>query len=232
MELLVDCRENKIISKLDEKGETVMKYSAQQLQLGDFIIKRDEKVIVIFERKTLNDLYSSIIDGRYREQRTRLLEKKKDVSICYILEISPINSDYVTVITGDIVNLVYKHKINILPSFSVEHTIGILENMYKKLEENTLNLEINDSLPVFIENLQGKCKGKNILYNQLICIPGISGVIASKICLKYGNMYELINAYNKCIDEVEKKDLFFNFEINEKRKIGKKLSEKIYLALH
>lgn len=46
--------------------------TTESLPLGDIIISKNEKDLVIVERKSLNDLASSIKDGRYEEQSYRL----------------------------------------------------------------------------------------------------------------------------------------------------------------
>ena len=72
MNLILDCREKKLCDYL---SALKINYTTESLPLGDIIIKNnDGKTIVLFERKTLNDLLSSISDGRYEEQSFRLLE--------------------------------------------------------------------------------------------------------------------------------------------------------------
>jgi len=72
----IDYREKeliKIIEKLKEERKYNCEIEVLNLDLGDIIIcdkKKEEKVII--ERKTLQDLASSIRDGRYNEQSYRL----------------------------------------------------------------------------------------------------------------------------------------------------------------
>ena len=57
------------------------------LELGDIQILYPEKQIrFVFERKTFQDLAASIKDGRYREQKARLLSNLSPIQITYILE--------------------------------------------------------------------------------------------------------------------------------------------------
>jgi len=48
----------------------------KNLDIGDIIIYNGSYKLII-ERKTINDLVSSIKDGRYREQKMRLLSYRK-----------------------------------------------------------------------------------------------------------------------------------------------------------
>ena len=66
---------------------------SERLPLGDIILHdpNQQKDIVIFERKTLNDLAASIQDGRYKEQSFRLIETATSTgfhthNIVYIIE--------------------------------------------------------------------------------------------------------------------------------------------------
>ena len=86
MELIIDSREKKIIDTLNNL-ET--KYTVETLDIGDIIIRNNNQNIIIFERKTYKDMLSSLKDGRYKEQKVRLvneLNNKRCVKIFYILE--------------------------------------------------------------------------------------------------------------------------------------------------
>jgi len=75
----VDTREQNLIQQINLLIETLpiykdIKVVVETLPLGDIIIYNPEKEedLVIIERKSINDLFSSIKDGRYEEQSYRL----------------------------------------------------------------------------------------------------------------------------------------------------------------
>lgn len=78
--------------KKKEKGLEKIKINVENLKLGDIIISHDDVVcgneLLLFERKSLNDLASSIKDGRYAEQSFRLggYESVPNHNIVYIIE--------------------------------------------------------------------------------------------------------------------------------------------------
>ena len=75
MIIKVDCREKKLLKCMEEYKLENVKVEKTSLHLGDVIICNEEnKECVIIERKTLRDLGSSILDGRYVEQSFRLKE--------------------------------------------------------------------------------------------------------------------------------------------------------------
>jgi crossover junction endonuclease MUS81 len=78
MKIAIDYRETKLvelcksyIEKMNFKNNEI-ELVTENLALGDIIISNDDKEIIIIERKSLNDLASSIKDGRYKEQSFRL----------------------------------------------------------------------------------------------------------------------------------------------------------------
>lgn len=68
MELLIDNRES-----IKHNFNSELNIHFKNLDLGDYILKYKEKVIFIIERKTIEDYTASIKDGRYREQKLRLI---------------------------------------------------------------------------------------------------------------------------------------------------------------
>jgi ERCC4-type nuclease len=60
----------------------------QQLPVGDAWIKHGDQTLLVIERKTTADFEASFLDGRYREQRTRLLAycQEHKAKALYILE--------------------------------------------------------------------------------------------------------------------------------------------------
>jgi ERCC4-type nuclease len=81
MAIVLDNREHSLISLLPTA-------TVQQLPVGDAWIKTGEQTKLVVERKTTADFEASFLDGRYREQRTRLLAfcAEQKAKALYILE--------------------------------------------------------------------------------------------------------------------------------------------------
>ena len=81
MSIILDVRERALI-QLMPSAQTA------QLPVGDIWIGKDQEGGVVIERKTTADFEASILDGRYREQRTRLLAycAEKKARPMYIIE--------------------------------------------------------------------------------------------------------------------------------------------------
>lgn len=75
MKLVIDTKEKAmstavITDYLDTLG---LQHEQRNLDVGDLAIYDGDDVVAIFERKTCKDMAASINDGRYREQKVRLL---------------------------------------------------------------------------------------------------------------------------------------------------------------
>ena len=85
MTIIIDSREHKIIKELEirlgDKYKDMVK--VEMLSIGDILVGD-----MVIERKTLEDLASSIIDGRYTEQSIRLEECRQENNnkIYYFIE--------------------------------------------------------------------------------------------------------------------------------------------------
>jgi ERCC4-type nuclease len=81
MSIVLDTREHSLISLLPNQ-------TVKQLPVGDIWIQTNEKTLLVIERKTTADFEASFLDGRYREQRTRLLAycAENKAKALYILE--------------------------------------------------------------------------------------------------------------------------------------------------
>jgi ERCC4-type nuclease len=79
-----------ITGGVTDAGENskIITVKIEQLHIGDIVLEdQTGKPIIIFERKTLNDLAASIKDGRYNEQSFRLdKEQIHNHNIIYIIE--------------------------------------------------------------------------------------------------------------------------------------------------
>lgn len=76
MKIIIDYRENSLFnlckSHIENNNIKNINLTMENLPLGDIIISSEETEFVVIERKSLNDLASSIKDGRYQEQSFRL----------------------------------------------------------------------------------------------------------------------------------------------------------------
>ena len=127
MKLVIDNREPKELKTLiQDKIENV---ELKNLEIGDIIfLDENNNIVLIFERKSISDLISSIKDGRYSEQSFRLQEYPlHNHNIFYLIEGSLLNSrkQYNETIQKTVYSAMFS--LSYSKGFSLLHTSGFVE---------------------------------------------------------------------------------------------------------
>lgn len=206
--LKIDGREPEIIkSGLSDLGHL------DALLVGDFVFegKHDGIPRLIVERKSISDLLSSIKDGRFREQRTRLLET--NVKIIYIIEGHVISDKLVL---GALENLALRHNICIIPTANETQTINVVKNLYNKIGQ--------DYIQPATKYMSARRKNDinlSPLEKMLETIHGVSPSIAAAIAVNYPSVKDFVLALK------DKPNMLYGMELSPKRKLGPKLAERI-----
>ena len=204
MKLLVDSREPKdIINILKARVKNI---EQGNLEIGDFIImNNDDEIIMIFERKSLADLVSSIKDGRYSEQSYRLSEcATNNHNIFYIIEGNLMNfcnknrEPIQKMVFSSMLSLSYKKGFSLLHTSGLVETCEFIIRFIEKLESEKLTIKTNlETLDCSYANVIKNSKKSNITKENigeimLSQIPGISTIAAQGIMQYYKTIKELI----------------------------------------
>ena len=117
----------------------------------------DNNLIYIIERKSISDLLSSLNDGRYREQKMRVLSNIKtnpeyfNTTYLYLLEgkIQDLTRDLKKKYYGTLISLQLRDKITIFKtdsvSESIEFLIRLLTRLVKKNDFKKIKCNVVDS---------------------------------------------------------------------------------------
>lgn len=228
-DLVIDCRETKLIEKLTEQN---INYKIKQLCLGDIILYTNNEVKgvvneipkIIIERKTENDLISSIIDGRFRDQKNRLIEFRSKVNtqfieVIYIIELSKYPIKFKKNKISALINLAFKHNFKVFYSENILTTTEIILSLQEKLDSGTL---VENNCPQIVPKTS-LClikKGEFIdpFVKILLAIDGISIVSANRIFEKYKSVSKLSNAIKES-EENAFRGLKINKPVKQKLKI-------------
>ena len=207
LEIIIDNRETLLFNNMIERDldKYEIKITKKQLEIGDIHIIFNDNIYV-YERKTMNDLISSIKDGRYKEQKLRLLSDQSFNNINYIIEgsdiISSNNNHNQELLTSIYYNSIYRDNINIFFTKNINDTttfILLLATKIIKKPENFIK-EKQQLSTDYIDNCKIKTKkcdniDKDTCYLlQLSQIPGISKQIAKNIKDIYPTMILLLKA--------------------------------------
>ena len=223
--IFIDTRECKLRELLEKNGTT---FVTKALELGDILIEHPKRQILV-ERKTIADFHASINDGRYKNQKLRLLEWRNKTdeqtdarkNIIYLFE-EKTGDNKDKAYWGALVNMILRDNIGVIQCDGMVRTAQVIADIKKKLDEDKFDELEGGGRNI---SLEGYAKGKyntprNCYLGQLSLIPGVSSSISEKIAEKYPNMRALL-------DEMNVKELA-NIRITEKRRLGDKLAEKIH----
>jgi ERCC4-type nuclease len=222
-ELVIDCREAKLIEKLNNEkvNNENINYIVKQLYLGDIILECDQIPKIIIERKTENDLISSIIDGRFRDQKNRLIEfrNKTNIDVVYIIELSKYPIKFKKNKISAVINLAFKHNFKVFYSENVLTTMEIILSLQEKLDSGTL---IENNSPQIVPKtsfaLIKKGEFLDPFIKILLSIDGISILSAKRIFEKYKKISELSQAIKE-LPETAFDNIKLNKPVKEKLKI-------------
>lgn len=221
MSIDIDNREHQLINLLQQFDTTEPKHlRISTLEIGDIVICN--KIIV--ERKSVADLYASILDGRYEEQGYRLsnLPDYHNHNVVYLIEGDIVRHKQKNMLMSALFSISYYKGFSVMRTFNIQETADYIWNTFKKItKENKAGFyEISRSTegsavvstteyPIeetatptekdYVSVVK-KCKKENITENNIdeimLCqIPGISTQSAIAIVKHLGGICELLQKY-------------------------------------
>ena len=140
----LDTRESELITLLND-------VTVKALEVGDAWVGVTEDGAmaeggIVIERKSIRDLEASILDGRYREQRGRILAfcEENKTQPMYILEGSWSSSTgrlQKSALMKFIQRLIFYYQIPVIQTASIHETAELLETMMEQWKEDPTRLK-------------------------------------------------------------------------------------------
>jgi ERCC4-type nuclease len=223
--MILDYREKELINQLPEEP-------TKNLPVGDIWIgvteeQEPQENSVIIERKTVHDFEASFLDGRYREQRTRLISyaAEKKANLLYILE-----GDLATARTlkpealQQLLNrLQLRYKIALINTSSIEHTAIICTLIEKQIKEDHKCFAyeaLGYEQTIHVKKKDNSSDPKYVYLSMVQQISGISKAVAEALHSSFGSIPRLCAASEQDLAAVKV----------GARKLGPKLAAKIRVA--
>ena len=254
MIIKIDYREIKLIKLIKSNDEFIKKkYTLiiENLNLGDIIFTDDDgKEIILIERKSLEDLASSIMDGRYIEQSFRLNNSNiHNHNIIYLIEgnlqvyrpYSKINKQS---IYSAMCNLNIYKGYSLLRTINIQETSELIIRFFDKMirekkniplykhgegvtnkynnEENKQSNSSTEYVDVMKREKKSYITPDNIYIIMLCQIPNISSTSAKAILEHYDYKTLLTN-----IDTIDFTNVKIVSSDGRERKISKKIIENL-----
>ncbi|XP_028396130.1 crossover junction endonuclease MUS81-like isoform X2 [Dendronephthya gigantea] len=276
--LCVDFIETTGGSKTGRKEEMVKElrmngvyFDVRKLNVGDFLWIAREKILpipgqlvlperrelvldYIVERKRMDDLCSSIKDGRFKEQKFRLLNSGLQHPVYLVEDFGSMNlmSMPAQTLEQAIVNTQIGQEFFVKRTRDIKDSAAYLTLMTRYLqttyENKTLNAirrediehvkieenKINTFLMTFQELNDISIKNRiltvgELFGKQLLQIPGVAAEKVVGILEQYPTLKDLLEAYEEQTTEKAKETLLSDIKFGKmKRKIGPSVSKTVY----
>jgi ERCC4-type nuclease len=222
MNIIVDYREGTLQKKFEKIDQKNITY--QNLNIGDIQIISNNHNISVFERKSINDLKCSLTDGRFREQKARILSSDF-IHKCYIFE-GRVDKEFEEIFVQIVIRLQMKYHMLVFLTDDEESTCNLINTCVKKCEKDEsyfIHSSQHHHQCNYIDTLK-LSKKENLTPEicfvlQLAQIPLISKKIAGIIASCYPNWTELIYILRNNIEEFK--------ERTKDAKLGKKKIESL-----
>ncbi|XP_034412714.1 crossover junction endonuclease MUS81 isoform X2 [Cyclopterus lumpus] len=264
-------RKQELAKELQRNG---VKFDVRKLNVGDFLWVAREKVApvpgqlraptgrelvldYIIERKRMDDLCGSIIDGRFREQKFRL--KRCGLRRpCYLVEECGSAASHLSLPEATLQQAIVNTQV--VDGFFVKRVQDVRESaayltvmtryLIKLYQNCTLICRSRElegdgasdeergspscSLISFTEFNYGAIKNKcqtvrEVFARQLMQVSGLSGDKAAAVLEHYSTPHSLLTAYERCASEAQKEKLLSSIRYGKlKRNLGPALSRTVY----
>lgn len=189
--MIVDYRERELSAAIAASG---LEHTTDNLHIGDVAISDGSETIV--ERKTWDDMWASITDGRFKEQKERL--KQSGLNVIFLLEDARfvdgrILIDENVALKGAFISLMLSRRWKVICTRNVQESADILVEMERKMRE----WEGGSASSVAITHSKSQISKKSCKTPEdcalaaLTCIRGVSVEKAKTIMSEFGSIEQL-----------------------------------------
>jgi ERCC4-type nuclease len=192
--------------------------TVKALQAGDILIGVKEDGVmaeggIVIERKSIRDLEASILDGRYREQRGRILAfcEQNKAQPMYILEGSWSSSTgrlQKSALMKFIQRLVLHYQIPVIQTASIHETAELLQTMMEQWKEDPTRLKQTTERITMTDGIhvQKKANASDPTQFAIACLVQCNGVsvnMAKALITQFGSLQGVMTAPVRDIEEVK-----------------------------
>lgn len=212
MAIRIDNRERDLIVTCQQSG---IEHTVETLPLADI----DIGGIFLFERKRVDDFAASIKDGRWREQKARMLvwrTQHPDCRVFYIIEgsMSRVSLPKKTLFSA-MVNTMLRDGIQVLRTSSLAETA-----LYIQLFSGKCNQNLASHSGIKAPQTKRKREEDHTFLRMLMCVKGVSERVAEAIIAIYPSVSALQQQLQEDAQQLR------TIAVG-KRKIGKKVIKNL-----
>lgn len=228
----LDTREGELIRLLQAPQDIVKQLPVADIWIGITESNTLSEGGLLIERKSIRDLEASILDGRYREQRGRLLASchENKTQPMYIVEGSfSSGTGRLTkkALMKFINRLIFHYNIAVMQTASVSETAELIQTLVEQWKEDPTSLQRTTEIVKVTDGIhvQKKANAMDPRQFAICCIaqcPGVSVKAAEQLVTIFGSLPGVIKASKEEVEQVKV----------GARKIGPVVSKRLYELLH
>jgi ERCC4-type nuclease len=228
----LDTREGELIRLLQAPQDIVKQLPVADIWIGITESNTLSEGGLLIERKSIRDLEASILDGRYREQRGRLLASchENKTQPMYILEGSfSSGTGRLTkkALMKFINRLIFHYNIAVMQTASLSETAELIQTLAEQWKEDPTSLQRTTELIKVTDGIhvQKKANAMDPRQFAICCIaqcPGVSVKAAEQLVITFGSLPGVLQATKEEVEQVKV----------GARKIGPVVSKRLYELLH
>jgi ERCC4-type nuclease len=228
----LDTREGELIRLLQAPQDIVKQLPVADIWIGITESNTLSEGGLLIERKSIRDLEASILDGRYREQRGRLLASchENKTQPMYILEGSfSSGTGRLTkkALMKFINRLIFHYNIAVMQTASLSETAELIQTLAEQWKEDPTSLQRTTEVVKVTDGIhvQKKANAMDPRQFAICCIaqcPGVSVKAAEQLITVFGSLPGVIQATKEEVEQVKV----------GARKIGPVVSKRLYELLH
>lgn len=224
----VDTRERELIP--------LLAWPTKTLPVGDIWIGLSGEDVmpggIVIERKTSNDLEASILDGRYREQRTRLTTycQQRGARPLYVIE--GIMDRLWGKLTEETLQkylnrLMLRYGVSVIHTDSLDSTTALCKTLANQISADQAVFVAADPAAVSYSSTvkvskQGNMDARNFALCTLQGCPGVSNAVAEALLTAFETLTGVLAAEEAAIAAIAV----------GKRKVGPAVAKRLFALLH
>jgi len=226
---LLDTRESELIQRIPDS-------IVKQLPVGDIWIGTNDQGMMegglIVERKSIRDLEASILDGRYKEQRGRILSfcQENKSQPMYILEGSLASGTgrlQKKALMKFIHRLIFHYQIPVMQTQSVQETAELVQTLIEQWKDDPASLQRTTELVKVTDGIhvQKKANAGDPTQFAISCLaqcPGVSVKMAEQLVQTFGSLQGILSKTAADLEAVKV----------GARKVGPVVSKRLHELLH
>lgn len=234
-----------IIKNLFPEGNNYITTNTE-LPCGDIQFVVDGDPVLVVERKTLQDLLSSILSNRFREQRANMLlarQQHPNIGLCFVIEgdasrlYMPANCRLSVAKLKSIMNRLYPiYQIAVVWTQDAMGTftwLAEIQDRYLKSGSPARILSLVTEADRVLAGNKRRVKPEFYLQSALSLINGVSPERAKLLAEHYGTLANLMECYRILARPEDCELMLKDFIVpGQKKHLGRKLSKLIYHSIY